>query len=96
MEMAKQQAHIISYRTYIFIWLLLIVLTTILVLASKLFHGILAVYAMLTVTPVKAGLVFFFFMHLKYERTALKALVFMTLGLLVMVIALFFLDIAYR
>ena len=96
MEMAKQLPHIVSYRTYIFVWLLLLVLTTILVLVSELFHETLAVWAMLTITPVKAGLVFFFFMHLKYEKTALKALVFMTLGLLIMVIALFFLDIANR
>jgi cytochrome c oxidase subunit 4 len=96
MEATKKHLHIIPYRTYVFVWLALIGLTTTLVLASELFHGALAVWAMLVLTPVKAGLVFFFFMHLKYERTGLKALVFMTLGLLVMVIALFFLDISYR
>ncbi len=87
--------HVIPYRTYLFVWLALLALTTTLVLVSELFET-LAVWAMLVLTPIKAGLVFFFFMHLKYERTALKALVFMTLGLLVMVIALFFLDISYR
>ena len=96
MEATQKHVHIVSYRTYFFVWLMLIVLTTILVLVSTLFHDALAVWAMLVLTPVKALLVFFFFMHLKYETTALKALVFMTLGLLVMVIALFFLDISYR
>ena len=51
---------------------------------------------MLLITPVKAGLVFFFFMHLKYEKPFLRALVFLTLGLLVMVIGLLFFDILYR
>jgi cytochrome c oxidase subunit 4 len=95
MEATKRHMHVIPYRTYLFVWLALLALTTVLVLVSELFEA-LAVWAMLVLTPVKAGLVFFFFMHLKYERTALKALVFMTLGLLVMVIALFFLDISYR
>jgi cytochrome c oxidase subunit 4 len=96
MEATGKHAHGIPYRTYIIVWLALLALTTVLVLVSELFHEALAVWAMLVLTPVKAGLVFFFFMHLKYEKTSLKALVFMTLGLLVMVIALFFLDIAYR
>ena len=95
MEATKRIMHVIPYRTYLFVWLALLALTTALVLVSELFET-LAVWAMLVLTPVKAGLVFFFFMHLKYEKTALKALVFMTLGLLVMVIALFFLDISYR
>jgi cytochrome c oxidase subunit IV len=95
MEATKRIMHVIPYRTYLFVWLALLALTTTLVLVSELFET-LAVWAMLVLTPIKAGLVFFFFMHLKYERTALKALVFMTLGLLVMVIALFFLDISYR
>ena len=95
MEAIKRHIHIIPYRIYILVWLALIALTTVLVLVSELFEA-LAVWAMLVLTPVKAGLVFFFFMHLKYEKTALKALVFMTLGLLVMVIALFFLDISNR
>jgi cytochrome c oxidase subunit 4 len=73
----------------------LIVLTGLLVLASRIGEK-MAVSAMLVLTPVKAGLVLFFFMHLKYEKTWLRALVFMTLGLLVMVIAGFFLDISYR
>jgi cytochrome c oxidase subunit 4 len=95
MEATKRHMHVIPYRTYLFVWLALLALTAALVLVSELFEA-LAVWAMLVLTPVKAGLVFFFFMHLKYEKTALKALVFMTLGLLVMVIALFFLDISYR
>ena len=96
METTNTHAHVISYRTYVVVWLLLLALTSTLVLVSELYRETLAVWAMLVLTPIKAGLVFFFFMHLKYEKTALKALVFMTLGLLVMVIALFFLDISYR
>jgi cytochrome c oxidase subunit 4 len=96
MEHAEAQHHVVSYQTYIRVWLLLLLLTAILVVTSKLFHELLSVWAMLIVTPVKAGLVFFFFMHLKYEKPFLRALVFLTLALLVTVIGLLFFDILYR
>jgi cytochrome c oxidase subunit IV len=96
MEEAEVHHHWIPYQTYVRVWVLLLVLTAILVGTSKLFHEALSVWAMLILTPIKAGLVFFFFMHLKYERPFLRALVFLTLGLLVMIIGLLFFDILYR
>jgi cytochrome c oxidase subunit IV len=96
MTEAETRRHIIPYKTFIKVWLSLLALTAVLVLTSKLFHEALSVYAMLVLTPVKAGLVFFFFMHLKYEKPFLRALVFLTLGLLTMVIGLLFFDILYR
>jgi cytochrome c oxidase subunit 4 len=95
MKAASTAEHIIPYRTYVQVWVLLLLLTTALVLASKVSQS-LAVWAMLVLTPIKAGLVFFFFMHLKYEKPFLKALVFLTLGLLTMVIGLLFLDVLHR
>lgn len=96
MESTEAHGHIIPCRTLVRVWLLLLLLTAILVFASRLYHQALSVWAMLIVTPVKAGLVLFYFMHLKYERPFLKALVFLTLGLLIMVIGLLFFDISYR
>jgi cytochrome c oxidase subunit 4 len=96
MEQTEVHGHIIPFRTLAKVWVALILLTAILVITSRLFHQALSVWAMLIVTPIKAGLVFFFFMHLKYEGTFLKSLVFMTLGLLTMVIGLLFFDILYR
>jgi cytochrome c oxidase subunit IV len=96
MEQTEVHGHVIPSRTLVRVWLLLVLLTAVLVLTSKLFHRALSVPAMLIVTPVKAGLVFFYFMHLKYERPLLKGLVFLTLGLLVMVIGLLFSDLSYR
>lgn len=96
MEQTEAQGHIISNRTFIRVWLLLLLLTAILVVTSKLFHQALSVPAMLIVTPIKASLVFFYFMHLKYEKPFLKGLVFMTLGLLVIIIGLLFSDLFFR
>ncbi len=85
-----------SYATYIKVWLSLLALTAVLVLTSRLFHQALSVWAMLIITPIKAGLVFFFFMHLKYEKPFLRALVVLTLGLLTLVLGLLFFDILFR
>jgi cytochrome c oxidase subunit 4 len=73
-----------------------LLLTAVLVTVSRLFQQPLSTWAMLVLTPLKAGLVLFYFMHLKYEKPYLRALVFMTLGLLTLVIGLLFFDILYR
>jgi cytochrome c oxidase subunit IV len=96
MEQTEIHGHIIPYNTLVRVWLLLLLLTAILVLASRLFHEALSVPAMLILTPIKAGLVFFYFMHLKYEKPFLKGLVFLALGLLTLVIGLLFFDILFR
>jgi cytochrome c oxidase subunit 4 len=95
MAETEAHAHLIPYRTFIRVWLLLLALTALLVATSRLFHD-LSVWAMLFITPVKAGLVFFFFMHLKYEKPYLRSLVFLTLGLLTMFIGIMYFDILYR
>jgi cytochrome c oxidase subunit IV len=93
---SETHRHVIPYQTYFRVWLLLLALTAVLVVVSRLFHQLLSVWAMLVLTPIKAALVFFFFMHLKYEKLYLRALVFFTLALLTMVIGILFLDIFYR
>jgi cytochrome c oxidase subunit 4 len=96
MEHAEEHGHIVPYRTFVKVWLLLLFLTAVLVFVSTAYHEALSVPALLTLTPLKAGLVFFYFMHLKYERPFLKALVFMTLAVLTLFIGLIFLDLSYR
>jgi cytochrome c oxidase subunit IV len=96
MERTGMQRQGISDQTFVRIWLVLLSLTAILVLTSKLFHQSLSVPAMLIVTPIKAGLVFFYFMHLKDEKPLLQGFVFMVLGLLIAVIGLLFFDLSYR
>jgi cytochrome c oxidase subunit IV len=95
-EHAEVHTHIVPSRVFVRVWLVLLLLTAVLVIVSRLFHQTLSIWAMLILTPVKAGLVLFYFMHLKYEKPYLRALVFMTLGLLTLVIGLLFFDILYR
>ena len=88
--------HIVPYGTFVRVWVVLVFLTALLVVVSRLFHERLSVAAMLTLTPIKAALVFYFFMHLKYERPLLKGMVFVALAALVIFIGLLFLDVSFR
>jgi cytochrome c oxidase subunit IV len=88
--------HIVPYGTFVKVWIALLGLTALLVLMSKLARDPLAVWGLLTVTPLKAGLVFYYFMHLKYERTLFKGMLAIALGALIIFLALLFSDISYR
>ncbi len=84
-----------GYGTFLKVWLALVVLTGLLVLMSH-FGQTYAVWGLLLLTPLKAGLVFYFFMHLRYEGALLKGIVLVTLGTLLIFFALLFSDVAFR
>ena len=88
--------HVVPYSTFIRVWALLLALTAVLVLVSELAHELLSVPALLTVTPLKAGLVFYYFMHLKYESTLLKTMLAVALASLVVFLLLLFSDLSFR
>jgi cytochrome c oxidase subunit 4 len=91
----QEQGHTIEYPTLLKVWGALVVLTAALVAASRL-SAAAAVWAMLVITPLKAALVLYFFMHLKYEKALLKGMVFAALAILIIFISMLFLDISFR
>jgi cytochrome c oxidase subunit IV len=84
-----------GYGQFVAIWAVLVVLTALLVLISRTGQAA-AVWGLLLITPLKAGLVFYFFMHLKYEGMLLKGIVGVALGTLLIFLALLFADVAFR
>jgi cytochrome c oxidase subunit IV len=94
--MEHKQHPVVGYRTYLAVWAGLVVLTGLLVVAGRLFHEALAVPALLTITPLKAALVFYYFMHLKHEPTYIKGMVFVALATLTVFVGFLFLDISFR
>jgi cytochrome c oxidase subunit 4 len=91
----QEQGHTIGYPTLLKVWGALVALTAALVAASRV-SAAAAVWAMLVITPLKAALVLYFFMHLKYEKILLKTMVFVALSTLVVFIGMLFLDISFR
>lgn len=83
------------YQTITTVWVALLALTALLAAASRV-SPFWAVAAMLTLTPLKAGLVLYYFMHLKYEGPLLRGMVAIALATLVIFIGMMFLDLAFR
>ena len=99
MNVARQagmENHIVSYRTYIFVWVALLVLLGITIAAAELFYSAYSVLINLLIASIKAFLVLIFFMHLKYEGRFLRGLVVLTILVLTSIIALTFSDVWYR
>jgi cytochrome c oxidase subunit 4 len=95
MDTTHEHSEPVSYKTITTVWVVLLALTATLVLISRV-SPVWAVAAMLTLTPLKAGLVMYYFMHLKYEGTLIKGMVAVALSTLVIFIGMMFLDIAFR
>lgn len=83
--------------TYTIVWLALLILlaATVLVARFQMLERY-SVLGSLVIASIKAGLVLFFFMHLKYEGRFLKAMLTLTLAALTFLIGLTFIDIWYR
>jgi cytochrome c oxidase subunit IV len=84
-----------GYGLFLAVWGVLVALTALLVLISRTGQAA-AVWGLLLITPLKAGLVFYFFMHLKYEGLLLKGVVAVALATLLIFLALLFADVAFR
>lgn len=68
----ENEHHIVSPRVYVTIFLILLVLTTLTVLASYVEMGIFNPIVALAIAVVKAVLVVLFFMHVKYSTKLTK------------------------
>jgi cytochrome c oxidase subunit 4 len=96
MQTRAEPPHIVGYSTFVKVWIALVVLTGLLVGLSVTHRPNLAVLGLLVITPTKASLVLFYFMHLKYESAALKYMVAVAIAVLIIFIGLTFSDYLFR
>lgn len=94
--MSTTDRHIVGTRVFIAVWASLIALTALTVTVAELHLGRFSTLTALLIASVKAGLVLWHFMHLKYEQRLFKALLLMPIITLAVVLGLTFLDIWYR
>ena len=94
--MKEQKAHIVSYGVFLTVWAALIALTVVTVSVARLHLGALSIVAALVIASVKASLVLWYFMHLKYEHKLFKVLLLVPITTLTVIIGLTFFDIWYR
>jgi cytochrome c oxidase subunit 4 len=87
----------VTYKTYVRIWLGLVILTGITVSMAGMNLGLLSILIVLSIAAIKSGLVLSYFMHLKYETGLLfKLMIPIVLAALTVFIGLTFTDIAFR
>ncbi|MBD3334637.1 MAG: cytochrome-c oxidase [Candidatus Eisenbacteria bacterium] len=86
----------VPYGTYIMIWLGLLVLTGVTITAAGLSFGQWSALAAIVIATVKASLVLFFFMHLKYESVLFKGFLVVALLTLAVIMFLTFADTSFR
>ncbi|UCG51660.1 MAG: cytochrome C oxidase subunit IV family protein [Candidatus Latescibacterota bacterium] len=85
-----------GFDVYVLTWVTLLILTAITVTVAGMHLGKLSVLVAVVVATVKAGVVLYFFMHLKYESALFKIMVYVALGTLMIFVGLTFFDILFR
>ena len=96
MQHEQTHAHILSYRFLVLIWAVLMLLTATTIYVAQIDLGFLNVVVALSVASLKASLVIFIFMHLKYENNLLKGMVFLAFLILAICIGFTFFDVGPR
>jgi cytochrome c oxidase subunit 4 len=97
MKEKEQEKHIVvSTKTFVLIWLTLLVLTGVTIKAAQMRMGEWSILANLLIASTKASLVLWFFMHLKYEKMFFKLLFIVPIATITIIIGLTFFDIWYR
>ena len=92
----SKEKHIVPYRVYILVLLVLITLTLASIGITSIELGKYTVAGALIFACVKSFLVLTYFMHLKYDKPYIKAMVGLVFAIFVVVIVITFLDYLYR
>lgn len=91
-----QKRDLVPDRVFIFVWIALLILTGVTIKAAQLRMGEWSMLANLLIASTKAGLVLWFFMHLKYEQKFFRMLFLIPIATITIIIGLTFFDIWYR
>jgi len=86
------EVHVIGYGTHSLVYIGLVVLTGLTVAAAGIDVGSLNLLIAMFIASIKASLVLTYFMHLKYENAALKAIVLGAIIFMFVVFCLTFVD----
>ncbi|HKW15381.1 MAG TPA: cytochrome C oxidase subunit IV family protein [Candidatus Krumholzibacteria bacterium] len=86
----------VGYGTYFITWFALVFLTAITVTAAGLHLGATSVAVALVIATIKASIVLYLFMHLKYEDAAFRRLILVMLGFFGIMVGLTFTDVMFR
>ena len=94
--MSNESSHIVPYRTFILVWVGLLLLTGVTVAVAQIDLGPLNIWSALAIASCKSSLVVAIFMHMKYEQRLFKLALLAALLILAVFIGFTFFDVLYR
>ena len=94
--MTPTENHILSYRALLGVLGILITLTGVTILVSRLDVGWLNTVNALLIATIKSSFVLLYFMHLKYENRIILWTFMITVCVVAILVGFLFWDIAYR
>lgn len=86
----------VGYGSYFLTWFSLLALTAITVAAAGMHFGSMSVLVALGIALIKAAIVLYLFMHLKYEDATFHRLLMIVIAAMVIFIGLTFTDTLFR
>ena len=95
---SERKSPVVKDRTYVWVWVGLVILTGITVSVAGMNLGQWSVSVVLVIAAIKSGLVLNYFMHLKYEKRIrlFKWMIPGILAILTLFLGLTFFDVAFR
>lgn len=94
--MTEEHTHIVPYKTFLIIWIALLILTGVTIVVAQYNLGPLNIWVALGIATLKSSLVVAIFMHMKYENRLFKISLLAALAILAIFIGLTFFDVLYR
>jgi cytochrome c oxidase subunit 4 len=94
--MSNEKHHIVPYRVFIIVLLILIALTFASIAITNIELREYTVAGALVFASIKSFLVLTYFMHLKYDKPYIRAMVGFVFAIFFVVIVITFLDYLYR
>ena len=94
--MSEEKHHVVPYRVYVFVLLALIALTFASIEITSIEMGAYTVVGALLFASIKSFLVLTYFMHLKYDKKYIVAMVAFVFVIFLIMIVVTFLDYLYR
>ncbi|MFC2114528.1 cytochrome C oxidase subunit IV family protein [Bacteroidota bacterium] len=94
--MEHEKHHIVSFNTHLWVWVALLVFTVLTVASVLVDLKNVVVFTALLIATIKATIVVFYFMHLKFESKILALMLGLTMMVFVSFIILTFIDYSFR
>lgn len=94
--MSEEKHHVVPYRVYIIVLLALLALTFSSIGITSIELGAYTVAGAILFASIKSFLVLTYFMHLKYDKKYIVAMVAFVFAIFAVVLVITFLDYYYR